>query len=296
VEALRWALARLPLPSDGQAVHDARVATRRLGMAWGAFSSCLVVGPKRRRQLHRADRQLGGLRDVEVRLNLLDQVLGPVAVWRDRSDDPRSVAGRADEVALTQEDRVRPGLRGLEMEARRALADSTDSEAQRLRTQLLTEPVLGRLQALTRLPELRPGHPGTSAARELAERQLPRHFKRAALPRAGEAGLHQRRIELRKLRYRLELFVPVLGPGHQTVLQQLRQLHGLLGHFHDVEVLGGWIQGSAQQLPHELRPALRRLVVRVELEHQVSQEAAKTQLAHLDESGWWATARAACLG
>ena len=294
-EALRWALARLPLPGDATAVHDARVTMRRLEAAWSGFASCLVVSPRRRRRLLRSGRQLGELRDAEVRLDLLDQVLGPVAVWRDRSDDPRSAAGGAGQLVLRREDRVRPGLRGLEMEARRALADSADREIGRLRAQLLTGPVLGQLESLTRLPKLREGHPGTTSAGDLAARQLLPRFKRAARPRAGEAGLHQRRIELRKLRYRLELFVPVLGRGHQTVLQELRQLHALLGYFHDVEVMVGWVQGSSQQLPHELRPALRRLVVRVELEQQVSEEAAEAQLARLDQSGWWATARAACL-
>jgi CHAD domain-containing protein len=294
-EKLRWALARLPLPSDAEAAHDARVALRRLRAASVGFAECLERPNKWRRQLRRAEKALGGLRDAEVRLELLDEVLGPVAVSRDRSDDPRTAGGHGGSVVADRALGIRPGLRGLEMEARRALADSTASEIGEFRELALAAGALQRFQRLATPPPLLAGH-SSSDQTELAQVQLPRLFKRAARPARTEADLHRRRGEIRKLRYRLELFAALLEAGHRTVLQELRQLQSLLGRFHDLVVLAAWIEGSSRELRHELRPALRRLALRVELERQVAKEAAAAELARLDEAAWWSAAESACLG
>ena len=87
----------------------------------------------------------------------------------------------------------------------------------------------------------------------------------------------------------------MLSPGHQTVLQELRQVQGLLGRFHDLAVLSTWIDDSSRALRHELRPALRRLTMRVGLEQQVAKEIAESELGRLDEANWWSVAQAACL-
>ncbi len=294
-EKLRWALARLPLPSDSEAAHDARVALRRLRAASVGFTDCLARPKKWGRQLRQAEKALGGLRDAEVRLEQLDEVLGPVAVSRDRSDDPSTAFGEDGLIVPEPTRGIRAGLRGLEMEARRALADSTASEIGEYRRLALSEGALRRFQRLAVPPQLQKGHSSSFPA-SLAEGQLPQLFKRARRPNRTEADLHRRRGEIRKLRYRLELFAPILDAGHRTVLQELRELQSLLGRFHDLVVLAEWIEGSSRQLRHELRPALRRLVLRVELERQVAKEAAETELARLDDAEWWSTAQSACLG
>jgi len=294
-EKLSWALARLPLASDPEAAHDARVALRRLRAASVGFADWLSRPQRWRRRLRRAEKDLGRLRDAEVRLELLDDVLGPVAVSRDRSDDPRTAGSRGGPLVLGEGDRVRPGLRGLEMEARRALADSTSAGIEAHRQRILAGGSLTNLQRLALPPQLQEARSGVLPA-ALAEEQLPKLFKRALRGATSEADLHRRRGEIRKLRYRLELFAPLLDPGHKTVLQELRVLQGLLGRFHDLVVLAEWIQGSSRERRHELRPALRRLTLRVELEQQVAREAAESELARLDASGWWGAAQAACLG
>lgn len=293
-EKLRWALARLPLASDPEAAHDARVALRRLRAAAVGFSDCLARPKLWGRQLRRAEKALGGLRDAEVRLELLDEVLGPVAVSRDRSDDPRPAPGQGGSIVTDPARGIRPGLRGLEMEARRALADSTASEIGEFRHLALSAGAHQRFQRVASPPQFQAGQ--TSLAGSALAQQLPRLFKRAKRSTRSEAELHRRRGEIRKLRYRLELFAPMLDSGHQTVLHELRELQSLLGRFHDLVVLAEWIEGSSRELRHELRPALRRMALRVELERQVAREAAETELARLDEVAWWSTAQAACLG
>jgi CHAD domain-containing protein len=294
-ERFRWALARLPLASDAQASHDARVALRRLRAAAVGFAACLSRPGKWQQQLRRAEKELGGLRDAEVRLELLDEVLGPVAVSRDRSDDPRTAPGQVGSVVSDASRVIRPGLRGLEMEARRTLADNTAAEIGELRHVSLSAGAFRRFQRAAGPPDFLKANSARSGL-ALAQRQLPRLFKRARRQARTEAELHRRRSEIRKLRYRIELFAPLLDVGHQTVLQELREVQGLLGHFHDLVVLAEWIEDSSRELRHELRPALRRMALRVELERQVAKEAAETELARLDSVAWWSAAQAACLG
>ncbi|MGH7610318.1 MAG: CHAD domain-containing protein [Candidatus Dormibacteria bacterium] len=292
---LRWAAARLPMAGDSQAVHDVRVALRRLRETAHAFAGCLDSRPDLAAQLRRQERRLGPLRDAEVRLELLDRVLGPVAVWRDRSDDPGLLAGPDSAVVPGSAERPRPGLRGLETEARRVLADRTAREIERRRQARLTPSALARLQELAVPISPAAGHPGRLSARELAREQLPQRFRRAARPGSTAADLHRRRIRLRRLRFRLELFAPLISPGAEPVLAELRRLQQLLGRFHDLAVLAAWIDRCARRERPELRPALRRLAVRAALEQQAAAEVARIELAHLDQAGWWATAEAACL-
>jgi CHAD domain-containing protein len=292
IEALRWAVARLPLASDPEAVHDARVALRRLREAWTGFADCISGrAGERRSRLRSAERVLGPLRDAEVRLHLLDQVLGPVAVSRDRSDDPRAAAQYGQAVIQDRSDPLRPGLRGLEMEARRWLADATAAEISQQQETVVTRAFLKKLGKLTGPPSLGPGLAGDAAAVEMAAAQLPKLFRGAA---RHDRQLHQRRIRIRRLRYRLELFGPVLPVEHEVVLRELRQLQGRLGRSQDLAVLVEWIHRASRQQKRELRPALRRLVVRVELEHEAANEAAEPALRRLDESGWWHSTQQAC--
>jgi CHAD domain-containing protein len=182
------------------------------------------------------------------------------------------------------------------MEARRALADSTAAEIAKQRELALTQDAMQRYQSLAQPPRIRRGHKGATPVILLGEQQLPRLFRRAGRRAHIDTDLHRRRIQIRKLRYRLELFAPVLAPGHQTVLQELRKVQSLLGRFHDLVVLSAWIDESSRALRHELRPALRRLTMRVGLEQQVAKEGAESELGHLDEADWWSAAQAACLG
>jgi len=296
-ETLQWAAARLPLASDFEAVHDTRVALRRLREAERGFDSCLAPRSRRRgRRLRAVERALGPLRDAQVRLELLGEVLGPVAVSRDRSDDPLASAGFGRGVVAGREAELRPGLRGLEAEARRWLADAAAEEMSWRHREMVGGPNLSRLRRLARVPPMSQPLPGPVPGKDLAAVQLRRHFRKASRGQGDSAGLHQRRVRTRRLRYRLELFAPALPPEHQVVLQELRRLQRLLGRFHDLSVLVDWIDRAAKQQQRELRPALRRLVVRVELEQESAQEAAELELSRLDTSGWWRTAERACLG
>ncbi len=296
-EVLRWAAARLPLVSDEEAVHDTRVALRRMRESILGFDRCIASGDRdNARRLRKVESLLGSLRDSEVRLQLLDEVLGPVAVWRDRSDDPRLARAYGISVISKPGDATRPGLRGLETEARRLLADLTAAESTLARERMLSGPVLRTLSKLSVPPVIIRTRQSSRPALGLARQQLPALFRRAARQHSGEGDLHRRRIRTRRLRYRLELYGPVLSPEHRSVLEELRELQGMLGRFHDLAVLVEWIDAAARDQRRELRPALRRLTVRVELEQESAKELAEAELRRLDAAAWWQAAQRACLG
>lgn len=67
--------------------------------------------------------------------------------------------------------------------------------------------------------------------------------------------LHNLRIAAKRLRYTLELFLPVLAPQAETVINALTRLQDILGNLHDHDVmiallrlcLGGQDSGSAYE-------------------------------------------------
>lgn len=287
-DQLRWAAARLPLAGDEEAVHDCRVALRRLREVWMAFGDHLQPSPKRQvREMRTSERRLGPLRDAEVRAALMDEVLGPLAVAVDRSDDPTVIGG--GEVG-----QLRPGLRGREQEARRRLAEATAQEIAGQRNEMISHRLIRELGDLS--AQGRTGDSADVPALQLALVQLPKMFAAAGRQRRGADQLHRRRIVTRRLRYRLEVFGPVLPDQHRMVLAELRRLQGQLGRVHDLSVLVEWLDRAARAEAPTVRAALRRLVVRTELEEQAAVEAAELEVRSLDAGGWWRSAELACLG
>jgi|GEM_PF-2552163 CHAD domain-containing protein len=292
-QSVRWAVARLPLPSDLEAVHDTRVALRRLREALTGLAPCLTKKDLLLvDRVRLGERELGPLRDSEVRDELLTAVLGPVAVSWDRSDDPLAAAAYGNSL-LPGGSELRSGPRGFESEARRGLADRLAAEIATARNLLIEGRGLRRLARLAPPSAGRLGRAAQQPARELALQQLPKLFNTAARPHGSSAQLHRRRIRVRRLRYRLELFAPVLGAGQPAVVEQLRQLQSALGHFHDLAMLVEWMDAASRSQPRQLRPALRRLTVRVELEHQAAEEEADALVRRLDATDWWVAARRA---
>lgn len=290
-QSVRWAVARLPLPSDLEAVHDTRVALRRLREALLGLAPCLTKKDLRLGDRVRlAERELGPLRDSEVRDELLAKVLGPVAVSWDRSDDPM-VAAAYGKSLVPFGSELRSGPRGLESEARRCLADRLAADTSVARDRLVERRGLRRLARLEPPSAGRLGMASQRPALELAYHQLPKLFRSAARPHKSRVQLHARRIRVRRLRYRLELFAPALGEGQAAVIEQLRQVQSLLGRFHDLAMLVEWMDSASRSQPRELRPALRRLTARVELEHQAAEEEADALLRRLDLAEWWVAAR-----
>ncbi len=272
-DQLRWAAARLPLAADLEAVPDCRMALRRLRELWMALEDQLEPhsnGPQRR--LRQLSAELRPLERAEAHIRLLLELRGQV--------------GAAGEVGT-------PGWRGREPEALRSLLDSARLEEATLREQILSRRLVSDLEAAASLGTVVHPDGDVTLAVQLARARLPLLFEAAS--QAGRPLEPSRRRRIQRLLHGLELFSPALARQHQVVLAELASLLGQLGQLREWRELVEWVDRAAKQGPADLRPALRRVVVRAELEAEAAQESAEIELSRLDQGGWWRTAALACL-
>ncbi len=225
------ARARLGRPEDPEALHDFRVALRRLRSslrAWRPQLGGSVTKPTRRR-LRAMARATGRSRDLEVHL-----------AW---------VRARAE--GLREYQRAGAGWLLARMEARKARAD------QRLDRRLTDE--FGRIEVrlraslagvrVTVVPPLPVLHSATGAAvlgrlvgelgAELANRLL------AVRSIADQMEAHQARIAGKRLRYVLEPIAHRIE-GAPAIIVQLKVLQDGLGRLHDAHVFAGYLAQALQ--------------------------------------------------
>lgn len=70
--------------------------------------------------------------------------------------------------------------------------------------------------------------------------------------------LHQFRLDIKRFRYTLELFVPIYGPEIEPLLERLRRLQSLLGDMNDCVATAEHLRKLRSGLPAELDEYLRR--------------------------------------
>jgi CHAD domain-containing protein len=221
----------------GDAVHDMRVATRRLRAAQVVFRGVVVL-PKaaRRGRLRRLSRRLGRVRDLDVRLALLEgQFLPHVA--------GEEAVRLAALVAELKEERRR-GQRHLRRGLRR-------KRHRRLRA---------ALAAWTRRPAYAAGAGEEGAARFLtaaADRAAQRVSGHEAMreTRPTAEALHDLRIAVKWLRYTLDFHGETCGLAYDAERALARDLQDCLGEMRDHDLLaaalaadgpGAWRQLRAQ--------------------------------------------------
>jgi CHAD domain-containing protein len=209
---LRALHPRPPTVVSIEAVHRLRVTTRRLRVAIRALADLLPprAAKRHRRELKRFAKQLGEARDLDVFAKALHS-------YRKR---------------LPPEERA--GLRGYARHLRharrtaRARLVATLSDARR--TALLTE--LHAMLAAT-LPSTRASDIGA-----IASKRLPRSLRRVRklgrklAKKPSSDGLHDLRIDVKRLRYELELFASV-SPDVATVAHAAKDLQDILGKHQD---------------------------------------------------------------
>jgi CHAD domain-containing protein/CYTH domain-containing protein len=245
LDAVRAAEPRLARPDDSEALHDFRVALRRLRTTLRTYRPQLGAAARRglRRRLGRLADATRQSRDLEVHL-----------AWiRDQLP------------ALT--DRQRAGAEWLagRMERRRRRADRRLAR----RVERTFEPTVSRLERRLRRwrarIELDPGRRRQAAAGVIAGRigELAGDLETAlaAVHSLRDLGAaHRARIVAKRLRYILE---PVAGhaAGVEPVLEQLRGLQDALGDLHDsqvfVEELAGAVERASARQTRRLARALR---------------------------------------
>jgi CHAD domain-containing protein len=216
---------------DGEGVHQARVATRRLRSDLRTFGPLIDAAWSRqlRTELGELAAELGAVRDADVLLARL----------------------RADAEQLAEEDRphlerVLGQLETHRSAARRTLLDSMSSP--RYAT------LLDDLVDATQHPML------SDAARHAARRELrriaARPWKRlacsvAALPDTPtDAELHRVRIMAKRARYAAEAVVPVL-PAALPFARALAGVQTVLGEHQDAAVAEQWLRSATTRSRQE---------------------------------------------
>ncbi len=201
--------------SEDEAVHDMRVASRRLRTALRVFRDALPARrwAKVRRGLRRLGRSLGPVRDLEVQRASLAALLAEADESQDRAAlEAVTAAFNADLARLRR--RLRRRLNRVDVDR---LARAASALARRVRGTVVAK--------ITPFEMLKP-----LAARAFAGLD---ELRVQEQPNA----LHGMRVRVKRLRYAIELFQSVLGRRAADVLRQLRALQEALGRHHDMLVL-----------------------------------------------------------
>lgn len=207
--------------TDSEAVHDMRVASRRLRTAMGIFTPCF---PHRRFQALRVDvarltRALGLVRDTEVLLEALD------LLRTEATED--EVPGIEDLIQTIHQDRARHRTSLL------AALDETDHRHVRSRLEALL------VDSGRRSAPHRAAVSFAQQARRLGARRIADLYGLAPFIHdpARKTELHELRKAAKHLRYSLELFQPCFGRTCGARIDEMKTIQDHIGKIHDCDVL-----------------------------------------------------------
>jgi triphosphatase len=228
------------LGEDPEELHDMRVATRRLRAALDLFTEVLPVRARTYRdELSWLADVLGGVRDLDVQQEAMDEMAEAVAGWG-------TLLGSApdeDPVAILRE------LLAREREAARAtMLGALDSprweRLQRGLAQMVQQGPLRRSTA-TRLPAVI-GVPDLVGARHEAVAKAAKRAKKSD----AAADFHRLRIRCKRLRYSLEFSAELYEGRTARYIRQLTALQDQLGHLQDSEVAAARLAALATSEAH----------------------------------------------
>ena len=207
-ECLKRAAAN---PASDEAVHDLRVAIRRV-LAWIAVRDALL-GPDRR---------------LTERRHSLMALMSPLGKLRDahvKRDWIRNVVPEGDEPSYLYAVQVASDVLRWESRVRKRLGAQS---ARRLR-------IPSPMGAGGRGDRLEAAVPALEFLGEL-EREVSKHLKGALDPAHPEA-LHRMRLAFKKYRYAAEVLLPLFPKATEETAKRLHAFQTLLGTIHDCDVI-----------------------------------------------------------
>jgi CHAD domain-containing protein len=223
--ALDAALVQVQDSDAPEAVHQARVATRRLRSALALLSE---ARPRKkykrwRRQTKAITQALGDLRDTDVQLLFVKERLQTPEAALDLGAGLEYLQGRLEQKRAKFHRQARRAIRQLRRrETLEAMAATWASWLAENGASFSMDP----------------------AVRDQAKPLILARFNNvvrpsSALPTAEEADeLHRLRIAWKRLRYTLEIFAPAFAGQLELALGAVKDLQKLLGDIHDADV---WI-------------------------------------------------------
>lgn len=269
---------RLADPEDAEALHDFRVALRRLRSTLRAYREPLEgsVPKKLARRLKRLAQATGEGRDAEVAIEWL--------------------RGRADQVGSNHragyrwlldhlEERKRAGYEHLQARVEEDFADLEAGLRRRLSV-YQAEVRLGAEGEAAPHPTL-----GQTAAEILEDhaRELGAHLEAIGGPGDVEEA-HRARIAAKRLRYLIEPLAGEVEEG-KAVVKHLKELQELLGELHDAHVLEDELAAAVERAGAERAQALLELSLadepdekRLRAERRRARESGLLVLARLNRA------------
>ncbi len=205
---------------DPEALHDMRVATRRLRAAWLIFGPCLPSSAERAfGSLRWIARSMGLVRDLDVQIESLRHA--------GRIVHPRhwpAVEGLVGRLERRRQVARRGLLRALETDRHRDMALGFDrmlaADSEPAGAACAEEPV-ARISA---------------EVLQVRARKVFRSLRRLH-PESPDDDLHALRILIKKLRYAFEFFGPILGKQARKVVARLAGVQDLLGVHQDAAIM-----------------------------------------------------------
>ncbi len=210
---------RLGVTDDSEALHDFRVALRRLRSTIRAYDALLedTVGGKLQKLLRRIARSTGASRDLEVHIEWLSKV----------ETVPKSTIEVARERVRRLEER--------KQEADAAMQQVVDRDFERLHRRMAD--ALARYEGT-----IDPSHPlGDTTAEAAAARVIPLTTElesnlAAVKTIEDQEQAHEARIAAKRLRYVVEPFRKQVA-GAKELVDSLKELQTVLGDLHDLHTL-----------------------------------------------------------
>jgi CHAD domain-containing protein len=222
-----------------EALHDLRVSSRRLLALCNVFGEFLDEDLHERstKRLRRVTRAVRELRDEDVQLELL-----------------------AKRLAASHDDKERAALEYL-LEHFDRKRERTVRDAKRKLRRVDFDALAGSIGAALGDIVLRLPTPGAETSRFVLDSLEPlvREAEHDAPPNDGPEdaeALHELRLDLKRLRYAIELLGPCLGTGYAALYERAESTQELLGTHHDLVVMGELLDEQARDLEKRSRAVL----------------------------------------
>ena len=231
-EAFFACLEEAPLTFDVEAIHDLRVASRRLRAGLQLFAPCYPSADIRRlrKDVRRLTRELGELRNLDEALLFFERTAGELeGPGRELAE---IIAEDFRRRQAEERERVEPILRDLQGGSlRRRMLDTASHP-------FLLQPPEGSIDPLT---------PLAGFARDALDEALTpvSELVSTARDEAQSQAQHNLRVAVKKFRYRVELLAPALGEAAGEIRSALKQYQEVLGKMHDLDVFAEEASGAA---------------------------------------------------
>jgi CHAD domain-containing protein/CYTH domain-containing protein len=237
------ARTRLDDPADAEALHDFRVAIRRLRSTVRAYAPHLEdgVGRKDRRRLRKLAHATGGARDGEVMIAWMEARRGDLSVEQ---------APGLDWLVA----RLRKRQEKLDAGLREEVARDFTRECERLADRLEWYPA--RVSASD--PREGPRMGGAVADLVAEHAEALRSALASVQSVEDQERAHEGRIEAKRLRYLLEPFADDNDEA-RAIVKQLKKLQDVLGEMHDAHVARLLLQEARAAADADAAPGLEAL-------------------------------------